>query len=248
MNGTWFIRQHGKVYGPCDLAKLTRLARDGKITPQTEVGQSQRGPWSVAAEIRGLFPPPLPTKVGPTRPAPPPPPADVEDDLLPEEYDANHHRGGYVTANLLPGEQVVYWAKLHWFIFVTPVVILLLALFVLIVTASNAKGDAQVPGFMISGTLGFLGLWMLLSRYTKYVSSEFAVTTKRVILKTGFIQRRSLELLHNKIDALSVDQSICGRIFNYGAVGVGVATEKQFFNFIRDPLELRRQVQARQTL
>jgi len=43
-------------------------------------------------------------------------------------------------------------------------------------------------------------------------SSEFAITTKRVIIKEGLIARRTLEMNLSKIETGNVDQSIMGRI------------------------------------
>ena len=62
-------------------------------------------------------------------------------------------------------------------------------------------------------------------------------------MKQGFIRRRTLELMLGKVDSLSVEQGILGRIFGYGSVRVTVATEKQRFDFLANPLEFRRQVQ-----
>lgn len=100
----------------------------------------------------------------------------------------------------------------------------------------------------------FIGLFLYLvaslpvaAALVTFYSSEFAVTTKRAILKEGFIRRRTLELFLNKVAAVSVDQSFLGRLFDYGRVGVSAATEKQYFHFVAAPLRLRREIQARQT-
>jgi uncharacterized membrane protein YdbT with pleckstrin-like domain len=72
-------------------------------------------------------------------------------------------------------------------------------------------------------------------------------SNKRVIAKTGFIRRRSLELLLTKIESLGVSQPIVGRIFNYGTITVtGTGGTKEPFKNIMNPMELR-QVVNRQT-
>jgi uncharacterized membrane protein YdbT with pleckstrin-like domain len=91
----------------------------------------------------------------------------------------------------------------------------------------------------VIGPLSVLACWL------NRRSSEFAVTTNRVIMKTGFISRRTLELLHHKVDSLSVSQGLLGRLFNFGTLVVTVAVERQTFNLIRDPLAFRKQVQLR---
>lgn len=107
----------------------------------------------------------------------------------------------------------------------------------------TVQPDGQV-GFMVIGTLLVItGIFSTVIRLIISKTSEFAVTNRRVIMKQGFIRRRTLELMLGKVDSLSVEQGILGRIFGYGSVRVTVATEKQRFDFLANPLEFRRQVQ-----
>jgi hypothetical protein len=55
MASTWFVRGGGKVYGPIDAARLKQLVADKKIDEQTDVAQSNAGPWVPAGRVRGLF-------------------------------------------------------------------------------------------------------------------------------------------------------------------------------------------------
>lgn len=89
-----------------------------------------------------------------------------------------------------------------------------------------------------------VGFWSAFSRIITYWTSEFAVTTRRVIMKQGLIRRKTMELMLGKVDSLSVDQSILGRIFGFGTVRISVAVETQPFSFLANPLEFRRQVQS----
>jgi uncharacterized membrane protein YdbT with pleckstrin-like domain len=75
-------------------------------------------------------------------------------------------------------------------------------------------------------------------------SSEFGVSTKRVLMKTGFISRHSLETLLSKVESISVYQGMMGRLFGFGSIIIsGTGGSKEFFFGIRDPMEFRRQVQ-----
>ena len=55
MASIWFVRGGGKVYGPLDSAKLKQLAAAGKIVANTDVAQSQDGPWFAAGKLKGLI-------------------------------------------------------------------------------------------------------------------------------------------------------------------------------------------------
>ena len=143
----------------------------------------------------------------------------------------------YVEEHLLPGEEVVYRASLHWTALITPVATALLLL---------ALGGVAVYfwsswGYAIAG----LALVPLAWAYITQTSSEFAVTNKRVVIKVGWIQRSTLEILLSKVEAVGVDQGLIARVLDYGTItvtGTG-GTDEQFARLAK-PLEFRRQVQA----
>lgn len=80
----------------------------------------------------------------------------------------------------------------------------------------------------------------MLDRYT----DEFAVTNRRVIVKTGLISRRTLEMNLNKIESVNVDQSIFGRILGYGTITIiGTGGTRESFPDISNPLKFRKKFQ-----
>lgn len=150
----------------------------------------------------------------------------IEDNKLTKSIMNN-----YIKEHLLPGEQVVYETRLHWIMFAGPAVLLL---FILLFTLANS---ALVIFWVLLAAI-VVG-WLLLRR--KY--SEFGITNKRVVIKTGIIRRRSLELLLTKIEGVTVDQNIVGRMFNYGTIVIGgVGGTKEPFAQIENPFEFRKRV------
>ena len=72
------------------------------------------------------------------------------------------------------------------------------------------------------------------------------VTNLRVVHKTGFIKRRSFEMSLDKVESVDVNQSILGRILNYGDVTIlGVGEGKETISTIASPLEFRNYITAR---
>ena len=49
-------------------------------------------------------------------------------------------------------------------------------------------------------------------------TTETDVTNLRVVHKTGFIKRQTFEMSLDKVESVDVNQSILGRILNYGDV------------------------------
>jgi len=140
---------------------------------------------------------------------------------------------GYIESNLLPDEKVVYNAKLHSVIFWKPCALMVLgAVFLFIL---------PIAGMIVLA----IGLIALIPPVIDYTTSEFGVTNKRVIIKVGLIRRRTLELLLRHVEAILVDQSVTGRILNYGSVTLtGTGGVRETFGNISNPLEFRRRVQG----
>ena len=90
-----------------------------------------------------------------------------------------------------------------------------------------------------------IGVFSTLSPIVAYSTSEFAATNKRLIIKTGFLRRKTLELLLRHVETISVDQSIAGRILNFGSVTLtGSGGVKEVFDNVSAPLEFRRRIQG----
>ncbi len=139
----------------------------------------------------------------------------------------------YIDDNLLPGESVVYRAQLHWIVFFWPI-------FFLVLAVMSYAGD--VPG--LGGLCFLLALITSVSSAITFTTSEFGITNKRVLVMIGFIRRHSLETLLNKVEGVRVDQSILGRILDYGTIIItGTGGTKEPFHRISVPMEFRKRVQ-----
>jgi uncharacterized membrane protein YdbT with pleckstrin-like domain len=152
----------------------------------------------------------------------------------------------YVDDHLLPGERVVYRARLHWIAFRWSILLLILAI-VVGITGQLVSTDPAADAWKlwIPAALAALAVVVAIGPWIKRASSEFAVTDKRVLVKVGLVQRDSLETLLSKIEAIGVDQTLLGRMLGFGTITiVGTGGTRETFDRIASPLEFRRQVQA----
>ena len=86
-----------------------------------------------------------------------------------------------------------------------------------------------------------LGLLFWLAAYVKYKTTELAITNKRVIAKFGFISRQTVELNIHKVESIQVDQTVLGRIFNYGTLVISGAGNPQApIPGISNPMQFRK--------
>ncbi|MCY2994581.1 MAG: PH domain-containing protein [Planctomycetota bacterium] len=150
----------------------------------------------------------------------------------------------YVKRNLMPGETIVATAKLHWIMFLRTAVLLLFSILLLSCTGLLVEPVA-VWALRISG-LGLLlvALGAGAKALIRLVTSEYAVTNKRVLVKVGLIRRDSLELLLAKIEAIGVNQSVLGRLLGYGTLVItGTGGSANAYHGIASPLAFRLRVQ-----
>src|SRR3989475_7120986 len=96
---------------------------------------------------------------------------------------------GYIEENLMPGEQIMYRANLHWIIYSAPLFFGLVGI-VIVASSFGNRYQAALGGLVglfliVAGLLG-------LSRWIITRTSEFAGTYKRAVIKDGVIRRHSL--------------------------------------------------------
>jgi uncharacterized membrane protein YdbT with pleckstrin-like domain len=148
---------------------------------------------------------------------------------------------GYVERHLLPNERVVYKTRLHWILFGRPAIVTLVGV-ALTVTLGAVTGLEWLWYASLIVVLAGLG-WATLHA-VELLTSEFAVTTTRLIFKVGLIGRYTTELLLGKVESIGVQQTLAGRLLNYGDLVVtGTGGAKEVFARVHDPIEFRNHVQ-----
>ncbi|MBU3606806.1 PH domain-containing protein [Polynucleobacter sp. MWH-Creno-3A4] len=145
----------------------------------------------------------------------------------------------YTEQSLINDEIIIYRAKLHWVIYLNAFLIFVASIFCL---GLSEEGDDIYDNLGTS-----LLIYTFISAVITFIvvrTSEFFVTNMRVICKVGFIRRKSVELFLVKVESISVDQSILGRILGYGSVTItGTGNTHDPFKMISAPLDFKRYVQ-----
>jgi hypothetical protein len=124
----------------------------------------------------------------------------------------------YVDQTLLPDEQVLHRAVLHWSVYLSSVCWLVFAVIcwgisLALSDAEARQATASAAAAITLGALAFVGQAVIRRRTT-----ELAVTSRRIIAKFGFIRRHTIELNHNKLESVQVDQSVAGRLLDFGTL------------------------------
>lgn len=119
----------------------------------------------------------------------------------------------YLVRTLSADESIMSVAEVHWMAYVFPWILIIVGCFLI---------------FPI-----FIGLLMLLS----LSKTEMVCTNKRVIYKTGIIAVKTQELRNTKVESISVQQSLFGRMFGYSdIVFCGSGNTNIKYRCVKDPI------------
>jgi uncharacterized membrane protein YdbT with pleckstrin-like domain len=143
----------------------------------------------------------------------------------------------YVRSVLQPGEKIIMIGRLSWIVYHRAIFLLVVGI-ILIVLARIFWGETVV----ILITAALFGALTIVSAFQGWFvrwTTEIAVTDRRVIYKRGFINRHTIEMNMDKVASVDVDQSVLGRLLNYGTVTVqGTGMSFEPLRRIRSPLSL----------
>ncbi len=144
-----------------------------------------------------------------------------------------------MRSKLQSGETVALVVKKHWLVLVKPV-LTLAAVLVYYVVRTRLMGlraflDSFAPFAFI-----FAALWLLYV-YLDRRTNIWIVTNFRLIDQWGIVTNNSKENTLDKINDITVEQTIYGRMFNYGTVSVQTAAKdgETVIRFVEKPQLLK---------
>lgn len=144
---------------------------------------------------------------------------------------------GLFEKNLLPDEQIIYSTKKHIIIFFTPLIWAIAAVILLFNTNPIIAKVALL--FVAIAAITFI------NQYLEYITSGFAITNKRVMMKEGFFIRHANDLRLATISNMTVNQSLLGQFLDYGIVIINpFGGNNDTFADIAHPFEFQKQAQA----
>jgi uncharacterized membrane protein YdbT with pleckstrin-like domain len=154
--------------------------------------------------------------------------------------------GRYIDDILQPEEKVLYSTNTHWIFFLPAMVGWVVAAAFFVVSGMVAGDTPMLLLLSMSGISAVFALYKTATAWFHRWTTETDVTNLRVVHKTGFIQRQTFEMSLDKVESVDVNQSILGRLLNYGNVSIyGVGEGNKTIDTIASPLEFRNHITAR---
>jgi len=154
--------------------------------------------------------------------------------------------GRYIDDILQPGEKVLYSTNAHWVFYLPGIAAWIVAVVLFFLSRSTSVQGIELLSLSASAVVAIVALYWTAKAWFHRWTTETDVTNLRVVHKTGVIKRRTFEISLDKVESVDVNQSILGRILNYGDVTVqGVGEGKETISTIASPLAFRNHITAR---
>jgi uncharacterized membrane protein YdbT with pleckstrin-like domain len=152
----------------------------------------------------------------------------------------------YVRRVLQPGETIVYTTKLHWIVFSRAIFLLIICVVLAIAAWSQTdKQNISLALAIAAAIFVLLALASAFSAFVRRVTTELAITDRRVIYKVGLISRHTIEMNRRQVESVDVDQSIFGRMIGYGTIIIrGTGGSLEPMRQIDSPLTFRNYITA----
>lgn len=147
----------------------------------------------------------------------------------------------YPNEHLHEHEQVVLDLRPHWWFFAKQVFTLVAAIVlgIVVLAFANVQALNLIVGLVIVGALIWFGL-----RYVVWTTTNFVVTTDRLISRTGVLSRQGIEIPLERINTVFFRQNLFERMIGAGDLEIESASEEgsSVFNDIRRPIDVQNEI------
>jgi uncharacterized membrane protein YdbT with pleckstrin-like domain len=150
---------------------------------------------------------------------------------------------GYPSRSLNDNESVALDMHPHWWYFVEPAATLLGVIVAAIVVLLKFNGDGtfdRLLTYVAVAALVVSAVW-LASRYLKWISTHFVITSQRLIFRQGLIAKTGIEIPLERVNNVNFSQGIVERLLGAGDLLIESGGEdgQQRFTDIRRPEEVQ---------
>jgi uncharacterized membrane protein YdbT with pleckstrin-like domain len=148
---------------------------------------------------------------------------------------------------LIDGEELVLDLRPHWVALVGPIAVTILVIvgWILALLYAPEDGSGRSAVIWASLAIGLLILiWYPLRAFVAWVTSNFAVTSDRIIHREGFLAKHTMEIPLEAINDIRFQQSLFERMVGAGDLVIQSASEfgRNVFANVRNPEHVQRTI------
>jgi uncharacterized membrane protein YdbT with pleckstrin-like domain len=136
----------------------------------------------------------------------------------------------------------------HWWFLAPPIVAILVSIAAAVVTMVRTDVDTTartIAGWGSLVALALSALWLIV-RYSRWLTTHFVITNRRVIFRTGLVTKRGIEIPIDRVNTVHFNQGVFERIVGAGDLLIesGGESGQQRFTDIRQPDRVQRVIHA----
>lgn len=137
--------------------------------------------------------------------------------------------------NLIQNEEIILSEKISKIIFIPSIIFFIISIVFFVISKSNYFFSLI---FLIFSSVS------LIKNLFLFLSTKFILTNKKIIIQSGIFFIDSFEFMLNKIESISINKSIIGKILGYGTINIaGTGGHFKGIDFIKNPDSLKLKVQ-----
>ncbi len=129
----------------------------------------------------------------------------------------------YPEKLLAPGETIAFELKPHWRALIWPAFVLVIEVF--IATWAFFAFDNIIIRWIIVGAGAFILIWQVALPFLRWLTTQYVFTSRRIIVRRGVLTKQGRDMPLSKVNNVSFEVSVMGRILNYGTLEVESASD-----------------------
>lgn len=131
---------------------------------------------------------------------------------------------GYVQSLLGVNESIIVRERRHWFVWLPQLLLSLFIMAVIIAASLLLRPDTNDLS-LLGLVFLIIPIWTFVRVFLDWLTEEYIITSRRIIQSEGIINKSVIDSSLEKINDVTLSQSVMGRILDYGDLEILTASE-----------------------
>jgi uncharacterized membrane protein YdbT with pleckstrin-like domain len=129
----------------------------------------------------------------------------------------------YPEKLLAPGETIAFELKPHWRALIWPAFVLVIEVF--IATWAFFAFDSTIFRWIVVIVGVIILTWQVALPFLTWLTTQYVFTSRRIIVRRGLLTKQGRDMPLSKVNNVSFEVSVLGRVLNYGTLEVESASD-----------------------
>jgi len=129
----------------------------------------------------------------------------------------------YPEKLLAPGETIAFELKPHWRALIWQACVLVIEVF--IATWAFFAFDSTIFRWIVVIVGVIILTWQVALPFLTWLTTQYVFTSRRIIVRRGLLTKQGRDMPLSKVNNVSFEVSVLGRVLNYGTLEVESASD-----------------------